>query len=80
MSQFNHVLQPVNHPCVRGFAIPASATCLLIIGFNRFGHIHVCDEAHIRFVYPHAKGDGGNDDNAIFAQETRLVVSSSVRG
>ena len=80
MSQLNHVLQPVNHPCVRGFAIPASATCLLIVGFNCLGHIHVCDKAHVWLIDSHAKGDGGNDDNAVFTQETRLVASASIRG
>ena len=41
--------------------------------FDALGHIEMGDEAHVRFVYAHTEGNGGDDDNVVFAGKTALV-------
>ena len=76
---------------VEGYASPlatvaASTTSFLIVAFDAFGDIVVDDEAHIGFIYAHAKGDGGHDDIHFFGEEfilifgAHLVVEASVVG
>ena len=54
--------QAVGHPRVGGCAIAPGAASLLIIGFDVAWQIEMGDEAHVRFVDAHAKGDGGGND------------------
>src|SRR5579871_6212264 len=42
--------------------IASGATNLLVIGVDRIADIAMKDEAHVRLVDTHAKGDGGHDD------------------
>ena len=68
--QAHHILQAIDHPGIGGLAIAAGAAGFLIIGFDAFGQIQVGDKAHIWFIYAHAKGDGGDNNHAVFAQES----------
>ena len=79
LPQFDHVLQTVDHPGIRRLAIAAGATGLLVVGLYRLGHVQVCHEAHVGLVYAHAEGNGGDDDDTLLTQETRLVVGADIR-
>ena len=63
LAQFDDILQAVDHPGVGRLAIAPGATGFLVVGLHGLGHIQVRDEAHVRFVDAHAKGDGGDDDH-----------------
>src|SRR5210317_693047 len=76
--QADDILQVVSHPGVGRLAITPGTAGFLVIGFEALGHIEVCDKAHIRLVDAHAEGNGGNNDHALFAQETRLVFTPHV--
>ena len=71
--QAHHILQAVDHPGICGLAVAAGAAGFLIIGFDAFGQIQVGNKAHIWFIYAHAKGDGGDNNHAIFAQKAILM-------
>ena len=76
--QAHHILQAVDHPGICGLAIAAGAAGFLIIGFDAFGQIQMGDKAHIGFIYAHAKGDGGDNNHAVFAQESDSDGSAAV--
>ena len=61
------VARAVKRERVGGQAVAASAADLLIIGFDRRGHVGVKDEADVRLVDPHAKGDGRADNAIVLA-------------
>ena len=56
-------------------AIPAGAADLLVIAFDALRQIMMNDEAHVGFVDPHAKGDGGDHDGRLIAHEQALVLT-----
>ena len=58
---------------VRRQAVAAGAADLLIIGFDRRGHVGVKDEADVRLVDAHAEGDGGADNAIVLAQEGVVI-------
>ena len=73
LAQLYHVLQAVDHPGVGGQAVPSGPPGFLVVGLHRLGHVQVGHEAHVRFVYAHAEGDGRHHDDAVLAQEAGLV-------
>ena len=58
---------------IRRQSIAPRAADLLIIGFDRGGHVGVKDELDVRLVDAHAEGDGGADHATVLAQE-RVVI------
>ncbi len=73
-----HVLQPVGHPGVGRQAVAPGAAGLLVVGLDALGQVQVGDEAHVRLVDAHAEGDGGDDDDAVLAQEALLVARAGL--
>ena len=71
--EHHHVLQAVGHPGIGRQAITAGTAGLLVIGFQRLGQVEVGDETHVGLVDTHAKGDGGDHDQAFFVEEAVLV-------
>ena len=67
------IAQAVGHPRIRGQAVASGASGFLIVAFHALGQIEVGDEAHVGLVDAHAEGDGGDHDDAFFAQESFLV-------
>ena len=65
------VARAIERERVGGQAVAAGAADLLIIGFDRRGHVGVKDEADVRLVDPHAEGDGRADDAIVLALERR---------
>ena len=59
-------------------AVASGAADLLIIGFDRRGHVGVKDEADVRLVDPHAKGDGRADDAIVLALKGVLIAGANV--
>ena len=43
--------------------------------FDALGHIEMGDEAHVRFVYTHTEGNGGDDDNVVSRVKRRWFAS-----
>ena len=43
-------------------------------------HIQVGNIAHVGFIYAHAKGNGGNDDDVFFVGEAVLVLAAGLDG
>ena len=71
--QAHHILQAEDHPGICGQAIAAGAAGFLVIGFDAFGQVKVGHKAHIRLIYAHTKGDGGDNNNPVVAQKAFLV-------
>ena len=61
-----------NH-AARGLAVAASAAGLLVIGFERAGHVVMDDEADVGLVDAHAESVGGDGDGAGGLHELFLV-------
>ena len=79
LAQGNDILQAIDHPRVGRQAVAPGAAGFLVIGLDALRQVEMRDEAHVRFVDAHAEGDGGNDDDAFFVEETRLVGGAHVR-
>ena len=73
LALLHNVLQAVGQPRGRRQAVAAGAAGLLVVALDRLGQVEVRDEAHVRLVDAHAEGDGGDHDQAVLAQEPRLV-------
>src|SRR5699024_11339911 len=54
--------------------VATGATGLLVVAFDGSGQVEVGDEADIGFVDAHAEGDRGDHDDAVLAQEPRLIL------
>ena len=63
---------------MRRQAIAPGAADLLVVALDAFGQIVMQDKAHIRLVDAHAKGNGGDDDLGIVADEGFLVAAALV--
>ena len=50
-------------------AVTPGAAGLLIVAFDALGQIEMRDKTHIRLVDTHAKGNGCDDDHALFATQ-----------
>jgi hypothetical protein len=68
------IAEAVDHPRVRGQSVTAGSTGLLVVALDRSRQIEVGDEADIGFVDAHAEGDRGDHDDAVLAEESRLVL------
>ena len=71
------VARAVKRERVGGQAVAASAPDLLIIGFDRRGHVGVKNEADVRLVDPHAEGDGRADNAIVLAQKGVLIAGAN---
>ena len=60
-------------------AIAAGAANLLVIGLERGRQVGVENKAHIRLVDPHAKGNGGADDDTLLGHEQVLRLGAILR-
>ena len=72
-----HTLPSVRTPKQKSLCritVAARPTGFLKIGFQRIGHIHVNDKAHIGLVDAHAEGVGGNH-HAAFAFHPPLLTA-----
>ncbi len=76
--QAHYILQAIDHPGICWLAITAGAAGFLIIGFDAFGQIQMDHKAYIRFIDTHTKGDGGDNNYPILAQEPLLVGLSQL--
>jgi hypothetical protein len=70
--------KPVGEPGVGGQPVATGATGLLIVGLDALRQVQVGDKAHVRLIDAHAEGDGGDDDDALAAQELGLVGAAHV--
>ena len=57
-----------------GQTVPSGASDLLVVAFDILGQVKVDDEAHVGFVDAHAKGDGGDNDLHVVADEGFLIA------
>ena len=53
----------------RRSAIAPGAADFLVVGFDRLGQIGMRNPADVGFIHPHAKGDGRDNDQPVFACE-----------
>src|SRR5215831_4003236 len=67
------VLKAVAQPGRRREIVPARPAGLLVIAFDGLGQVEMGDEAHVGLVDAHAEGDRGDHDDAVLAEEARLV-------
>ena len=74
LTQGDHILQAVTHPCICRLTVTSGPACLLIISLHTLRQIEVSHEAHVGFIYTHAKGDGGDHDQPLFTQEALLML------
>ena len=72
------VARAIERERVGGQAVAAGAADLLVIGFDRRGHVGVKDEADVRLVDPHAKGDGRADDAIVLALKGVLIAGAKL--
>ncbi|CFE02616.1 Uncharacterised protein [Bordetella pertussis] len=69
----HHVLQAIGQPRRGRQPVAAGPAGFLVVAFDRLGQVDVRHETHVGLVDAHAEGDGGHHDDAILAQEARLV-------
>src|SRR3546814_781733 len=63
----------IGHPRIRRQAVAAGAAGFLVIGLDGARQVEMRDIAHIRLVYAHAEGDGGDEAQVLLLQEGVLV-------
>ena len=71
-AQDDPIVEAVAQPADGWQAVPSGAAAFLIEVFDALRHVEVGDEADVGFVYAHAEGDGGDDDEAVFVGEAVL--------
>ena len=72
------VARAIKRERVGGQSVAAGAADLLIIGFDRRGHVGVKDEADVGLVDAHAEGDGRADDAIVLALKGVLGAGANV--
>src|ERR1700729_2077543 len=72
------VARAIERERVGGQAVAAGAADLLVVGFDRRGHVRVKDEANVGLVDPHAKGDGRVDNAIVLALKGVLMAGAKV--
>ena len=80
LAEDDDFLHAVTHPGVGGQAVAPGAARFLVVRLDALRQRQVGDEAHIGLVYAHAEGDGGDDDDAVLAQEALLVPAAGFGG
>ncbi|MNO92050.1 hypothetical protein D3C76_836120 [compost metagenome] len=78
--EHHHVLQTVGHPGICRQTVTTAAPGFLVIGLKRLRQVEVRDKAHVGLVDAHAKGHGGDHDQAFLVEEAFLVVSTHIVG
>ena len=82
----DEIADRIEQHAIGGEPVASGSAGFLLIIFERFGERGVNHEAHVGFVNAHSKGDSGDDDLALVAQERLLrfaalfVVHSGVIG
>ncbi len=76
LAQPSTVVRGRDEDAARAAAIAAGAARFLGIGFQRGGRGEVDDEAHVRFVDPHAESDGGAHHPGLPGHEAFLVAGA----
>ena len=66
--------EAVGEPGGRGQAVATRAAGLLVVALDRLRQVEVGDEPHVGLVDAHAEGDRRDHDDAVLAQEARLVA------
>src|SRR6266852_9096692 len=74
--QVHHIGDAIAHPRIRREPVAPGPASLLVIGFEVFWRVEMRDKADVGLVDPHAESDGGDDDDAFFAQKAGLVASA----
>jgi len=69
-----NVAEAIDHFDIGRIAVTPCPADLLIIGVERRWQVGMEDKPHVRLVDPHAKGDGGADDDALLVMN-RLCAS-----
>ena len=72
----HHIIQAIHQPGLGRLIVAPGAAGLLIVRLHAAGQVQMSDKAHIGLVDAHAKGHGRHHDNAVLAQETRLVTGA----
>ena len=79
LALLHHVLEAVGQPGGGGQPVPTGPAGLLVVALDRLGQVQVGHEAHVGLVDAHAEGDRGHHDQAVLAQEPRLVLGAGPR-
>ena len=69
----NDIGEPVREPRRRRLAVTTRAPRLLVVALHRLRQVEVGHEPHVGLVDPHAEGDRRHHDEAVLAQEARLI-------
>ena len=69
----HHIARAEEQQTLRGQAVATGAARLLIVALDIFRQIVMHDEAHVRLIDPHAKGDGRADDAHFIAEKSFLI-------
>ncbi len=73
LALLHDILEAVGQPGRGGQAVAPGTAGLLVVALDGLGQVEVGDEAHVGLVDAHAEGDGRDHDDAVLAQEARLV-------
>ena len=80
LAQQHQVVHAVAQPAGCGQAVAPCSSAFLVKMFNALRHIQMGNVAHVGFVYAHAKGNGGDDDDVFFVGEAVLVLAAGLDG
>ncbi|MCG3120600.1 MAG: hypothetical protein ALAOOOJD_03365 [bacterium] len=73
-SDLRHIAVAQQQQAIRAQPVAAGAADFLIIRFKVFRQIIMNDEAHVRFVDPHAERNGGDDNLRVIAEKGFLIL------
>ena len=73
---FHHVAGAEEQDAAAGQSVAPGTPGFLVITLNVLGQVVVQDEANVRFVDPHAKGNRGANDRDLIPQKEVLVAGS----
>ena len=73
LALLHDVGEAVGEPGGGGQAVAARPAGLLVVALDRLGQVEVGDEPDVGLVDAHAEGDRRDHDDAVLAQEARLV-------
>ena len=79
LALLHDVLQAVGQPGGGRQPVPPGPAGLLVVALDGPGQVEVGDEAHVGLVDAHAERDRGDHDQAVLAQEARLVGGPGAR-
>ncbi len=73
-AQHHGIARAIGQPGGRREAVAPGAAGLLVVVFQRLGHVQMGHKAHIGLVYAHAEGDGGDHYSTRLVQEALLMA------